>query len=383
MTPFEVLEATAKEAGVQALFDKLEEILQGEKRYAQLFDALLMKKRFAIGLPIEGSDAFRDLPEETQIEVEGYYIQLCRRVGGLFLESGDIPTAWQYFRTIDEPAKVAEAIERWEASGAEGQPPQGLESILDISIQQGVHPRRGFELVLRHHGIARAVALHERPFAASRTVKAECARLLVDHLTRELEGILRRELSLPDEALRGLIEKAAPLVAEKGSVVEVSHLRAVIRAAAIAQDRESLERAVLLTEYGAMLPRRLQGSERPPFEDFFPDQRIFLRALLGTGVDGALRYFRRKADAASLDADGRHLPGETVVALLHRLGRPADAVEAHWKYLKSCREVSPSVPGLLELCGMAGNYARVLEHAREKDDLLQFAVALLKSAGTP
>ena len=69
-TPFQTFRETAEQQGAEAVLDQLAENLRTEKKYAQLYDALLMKKRHQLGLPLEGTDSLRDLPEEVQTEIE-------------------------------------------------------------------------------------------------------------------------------------------------------------------------------------------------------------------------------------------------------------------------------------------------------------------------
>ena len=57
------------------------------------------------------------------------------------------------------------------------------------------------------------------------------------------------------------------------------------------------------------------------------DHRIFLEAIVGIGTDGAVRYFRRRAERSAPDPSGKNVPGEVLVRLLWRLGRYAEAVD--------------------------------------------------------
>jgi hypothetical protein len=383
---FDALQATLESRGASAFFDQLAEELTARKEHAQLFEILLMKKRHEIGLPIEGTDAVGELPEDVQREVEDYYVHACRRVGGLFLDGRDIPGAWPYFRSIDEPARVAEALEAWQAPTP---PPAGeteegarakLDAILEIAIKEGVHPRRGFELLLSQHDVCRAITAFEHQLPATGKHKEECGALLVKRLYQDLVESVSKDVAAAGD-LRALMA-GHPEIFSKGEChVDASHLRSVVRIAGCIRDRGVLELAVQLAEYGRRLPRALQGPESPPFDDFFADWRIFFLALLGTGADGAVRYFRQKADRAYMDGQGKHLPGEALTALLEGLGRHAEALEAHLKYLSSCRETSPMAPPLIALCEKARDFSSLLRKAREKGDFLQFALAAVKGAG--
>src|SRR5690606_12078434 len=119
---FKALDEALARGGVEATFETLAQILRERKLYRQLFEALLMRKRRELGLPLEGGEAIRDLPEELQETVERAYVEICREVGRLFLAEGDIRSAWPYFQAIDEVAEIREAIDAWEPSKEPAEP---------------------------------------------------------------------------------------------------------------------------------------------------------------------------------------------------------------------------------------------------------------------
>lgn len=377
---FERLDRAAA-AGVERLFEALEETLLAEKRYAQYFDASLMKKRWELGLPVEGTEDLRGLTEAQEIELENAYIDLCRRVGRKFLEDGDIRGAWPYFRAIDEPGPVAEALEAWTPKPGEG--PAAAEAMVDIALRDGAHPRRGFELLLALRGPERAAEAIDRHLAApsparTRAIELFVRRVYEDLVARVREDIARREGASPGGArLRELVADRPGLFETKAFPLDESLLRAAVRLAASSEDREVLELAEEIADYGRRFPRTVGGPETAPFEDFFADVRILLLALLGRGADGAVRYFEAKADRAYPGAGGKHVPGEVLVTLLDRLGRHGAAIEAYRKYLSRGAEVAPTVPKLLDLCARARDFRAFLEEARNRDDLVGYSLALL------
>jgi hypothetical protein len=141
---FETLQSTLQAEGPPAAFDKLADIFRREKKYPQLFEGLIMKKRYELGLPLQGTDSFRDIPESLQSEVEEHYVKVCREVGSLFLEDGDLIASWPYFRAIDEPKKIAEAINKWQVPESDESDSEGTstDAIVDIALNQGANPRR-------------------------------------------------------------------------------------------------------------------------------------------------------------------------------------------------------------------------------------------------
>ena len=389
---FTELEESLESGGAPAAFECLADTLRSEKKFPQLFEALLMKKRHELGLPLQGTESLRDLPDELQETLEEYYMETCRTVGGLFLEEGDIPGAWPYFRAIDEPEAVAKALEIWQPRDDEGGDEDeddvggasDCDTIVDIAFNQGASPQRGFELVLSEFGTCRAITLFEHQFPYKGEVREACGRKLVNHLYEELlEGIRadlegRGEEVPADATVLSLREGRSSLFEGHGYHVDISHLQSVVRAAASLHDREVLMKAIEMCDYGRNLARDLQMADRPPFEDFYDDYRIFLRALIGEGIDGAVRYFTSKADRAGLDESGNHFPGEVLVHLLHRTGRHEQATEAYTNYLKDVAGPLSISPTLAEICEHAGNFHSLLDLSREKDDLLQYTAALVR-----
>lgn len=400
---FAALDDALEKGGVDQAFETLAELLRERKLYRQLFEARLMRKRRELGLPIDGSESIRDLPAELQETVEHAYVEICREVGGLFLADGDIRGAWPYFQAIDEPARVRDAIEAWQPSHSEERalPPgdpghytdgvDETDAIVDIAFYQGAHPVRGYEILLSRYGTCRAVTIFEHQFPHSAEVRARCAEILVRHLYGELLAGLRADLErrgvevAPGATVRSLTEGHPELFAEQfGYHVDLSHLQAAIRAAAGLESREDIGRAVEMCEYGRRLARDFQAvADRAPFDDFYNDYRILLRAFLGEGVDGAIRYFRSKSERAGPDETGHHFSGEVLVYLLHRTGRAREAVDAWRECLSETAHRTTLVPSFVELCRRAGDFAPALETARARDDLLQYAAALVHRESGP
>ena len=167
-----------------------------------------------------------------------------------------------------------------------------------------------------------------------------------------------------------------------GYHIDISHLQSCVRAAATLEDPETVNKAIQMCDYGRRLGRDYQVTERPPFEDFYNDYRIMLRALSGEGVDGAIRYYTSKMERTDPDEDGNNFPAEVLTFLLAQVGRPEDAIAVYIEHLKAAPGPLSVCPSLLQLSALAGDYSQLLETAREKDDLLQFGLGLVKRAAS-
>jgi hypothetical protein len=379
---FDDLESSVRRGGIPAMFDSLVEVLRREKRYPQLFDALLMKKRHEVGLPVEGAETVRGLSEEVQIELENFYIAACREVGALCLQTGDIPGAWPYFKAIDEPDPIGKAIDEW--TPPEGGAPAMTDTIIDIALAQGASPRRGFEVLLQTRGPAKCVEALDRHLRDPGADREHCGCLLVRRIYEDVVRTVRAAIaegegaSPEEESLGDLVESHRLVLVRRGFEPEGALVRSAIRIAAGLRDRRSIERAVELAEYGRLFPRTFPSSEPSPFEDYYADSRIFLLSLLGVGTEGAIRFFAKRAEQAFVGAEGKHVPGEVLVTLLWRAGRHSEAIDAYLKYLGDAADPAPTVPKLLDLCREAGDYTRFLERARGKGDVLQYALGLVR-----
>src|SRR4051812_37845350 len=113
---FEELDDLEHRQGAGASIDRLIESFRDARDYHRLFDALLLKRRFEMGLSLVQPTSFEGIPDEHQEEFEDSYVDAAREVGDMFLADGNIPQAWMYFRTIREPEKVAEALNQVEAT---------------------------------------------------------------------------------------------------------------------------------------------------------------------------------------------------------------------------------------------------------------------------
>src|SRR5436309_16087226 len=90
-TLFDQLEQIVNTAGPNAALDKLAEELKASKDYAGLFYALLMKKRYELGVSPIATGSNQDLPTDVQAVFEEGIADAARTVGQLFLLEGQVP----------------------------------------------------------------------------------------------------------------------------------------------------------------------------------------------------------------------------------------------------------------------------------------------------
>src|SRR5690242_4478126 len=112
-TLFDELQQALVRDGAEPAIERLCAALREKKDYGSLFYALLLKTRYKLGVSPIPTEPAQALPEAAHDAYEDGIREAARLVGNLFLEEGNIPRAWVYFRMLGEPEPVAQALERY------------------------------------------------------------------------------------------------------------------------------------------------------------------------------------------------------------------------------------------------------------------------------
>jgi hypothetical protein len=247
-----------------------------------------------------------------------------------------------------------------------------------------VHPVKGVQMLLRTHGMCNTItSLDQAMPSLSAEQRRECAKVMIRELYGELTETVRRHVQQriptiePQAGLRELV-KGRDWLFEGGNYhTDVSHLNSVVRfARSLDGSDEELGLALALCEYGRQLDEPLRYPGEPPFEDFYEAHRQFFRIMADQDREVGLDYFRRKL-ADEPDEQDKPLLAYVLVDLLMRSGRLEEAVEVASTYLANLGDnVGFS---LAELCIEAGQFERLKQITRDKDDLVGYTSALVQS----
>jgi hypothetical protein len=377
---FDELRRTHSAEGPAAAADRLVETLRSAGNYDALFYAILLRARHRLGADPIPTRPAGELPEALHAPYEDAIRDAARTVGQLFIDAANIPSAWNYFRLIGEPGPVRDALDAVIVGEDDEFYP-----LVDIALHQGVHPRKGFDLVLERQGICNAITLFGGFEAAlAPDIRAYCARRLVETLHEQLRERIAAEVRQHDGAeppagatIPQLFAGQDWLFGDDAYLIDVSHLSAVVQAAVqLPPGDEGLRKAIELCDYGARLSPKMRYAGEPPFEDLYADLGIYLRVLAGENVESGLDHFRAKAEAINSD-DGGTRPAEVYVNLLLHVGRTAEAATTARKLLATADERSLGCPGPLELTRRQGDYAAFAEVARARGDAVHFLAGLL------
>ena len=381
-TLFVWIEQALQHGSAGEAFEQIAERFRRAKQYRLLFDARLMQTRLDLGLPLVSTSRIGDVPKELQEPYQNGYVRAAREVGELLLADRNIPGAWPYFRAIGDTAPIVHALDTFDAPDPDT--PESHEVVaatIQIAFQDGVHPRKGFELILKHYGLCRAITMVGG--YGDRDGRHESVRLLVRSLHGQLVDSLQRAIAdvegpAPESrSVTALIEGRDWLFANNAQHTDSSHIAPVLKFSAELEDTDTLRLAVEIADYASHLDPLFQYADEPPFENTYTDHGIYLRTLAGEDVERGVAHFERKAAASDPSTD-ENRPAEVLVELLARLSRYDDAITAFRCYLSGVAPEDLSCPSLLRLCQMAGDFEQLKEVAKQQRDPLSYLAALIQ-----
>lgn len=376
------LEQLVETNGPQAAVRRLIEELEQRRDYTAYFYALVLAKRLELGLPAVQVRFDSEVPEHLAGQYEEGIREAARRAGRLALAAGDVVSAWPFFRMIQEPKEVAQALEQ-----IEPQEPEQCQQLVQIALYEGAHPRLGFRWVLKHYGICNAITTFTQGFPGTQEDRIDCLKQLVRALYEELRerlsaDIANREGKTPpaESSVRELLRgREEVLFADDFYHVDTSHLSSVVQFSYYLPVCDELKLAVELCEYGQHIHPRFQYPGDPPFEQTYFDYHIYFRTLLGEDVEAGLEHFRQKAEQADVQQVG-YYPAAVYVGLLERLGRHREAAEAYSRYLVHCDpQQLGSCPSIYELCQKLGDFNPLVDVSLRRGNLVDYVAGLIQS----
>jgi len=377
---YDRLQRTLAVKGPPAAVDQLCADLRELGDLNALFYALLMKKRVELGVTPFPTGAAADLPPATHTAYEQAIREAGRLVGGEFLKQNDLRKAWFYFNMLGEPDPVRQYIEGYQPTDADD-----VQPVVEVGLYHGVHPAKGFDLVVERYGICNAITTYSgQDFSRSPGAKQHCIRSLVRSLYAQLLDRLKSDVEsrggmVPANATIGQIVESHPELFEEGAYhIDTSHLSSVVQFSLELDASPERKQARELCAYGEKLSDSFKFTSDPPFEKTYADYKVLLDILDGQDVEVGLKHFRDKIDPAA--AEGSTFPAEVYVNLLLKLDRKAEALAVAKKYLTG-ENRQLSCPGVYELCQQAGDFAGLSDAARTRGDGVNFLAGLIAGRG--
>lgn len=379
-TGFDLLAQKVQTESTASVLDELIRQLRENKRFHDLFEALKMKVRHDLNLPLLYSDSGDDLTGPQRDQLEEGLIEACREVGLLLIADGHPRDGWMYLRPVGDKLEAAKALEQLEADE------ELLDELIEVCLHEGVDVERGFGLVLQYHGTCNAITTFESMVYQSgqADLRGVC-RLLVEHVHEELKSSLAADIErqsgspATERTIREMVADRDWLFGEHVYHIDTTHLASTVRFARMLDDPATLELALDMTEYGRRLDEQFQYPQEEPFSDLYPASALYLQGLLGRDIDACKAYFAERAKNVD-PAEHGTMSREVYVDLLHRLGCHQEAVEAAMELDLPSTQSLGVAPTLLELCEAANNFSPLVEYSRANDNLLGYAMALLEAS---
>ena len=378
---FDELDDIQKSQDASAVIGRLIDTIRERGEIHHLLAALMLKKRHELGLSLLHQPASSsDVPAEMRDDFESAFIEAIREVGQRYLDGGDIPHAWHHFSYIGEPDPVKNALEAIEPAQADV---EDIDDIVRVALYEGAHPVKGLEIMLAVNGMCNSITAMEQQMPhLGETDRQAAAALLVRELSSDLCATVRSEVEsrlagIPaGETLSELIAERDWLFEDGNYHVDVSHLNAVVRFARfLSPEAPELRLAAELCEYGGKLAAQFQYPAEPPFDHFYPAHHHYFGVLRDEGRAEGLAYFRQQIEEEP-DEEDRPAIAFYLVDLMMRIGQYADALDLARRYFpgEEVEEFSYAA-----LCQKAGQLDTLRETARETDDPVTYAAAMLES----
>ncbi len=374
---FQQLETELAENGSESLLNRLVDELREKKMFGELFEALKMRVRCQIGLPLMYTENGDELNEDQRTALEAGLLDACRDVGESLVRIGRLREGWMYLRPVGDKSAAMKVFREVEPDE------DNIEEMIEVCLHEGLDVERGYKLVLEQYGTCNAITTFESGVRGLPQADQEiAAQLLVKHLHSELATTLKSDIAQqegaePTEATIGkMVADRDWLFGEYSYHVDTTHLASTVRFARICSDPETLCLALDMTHYGRRLNEQFQFQGDEPFVDQYPSHALYFEALLGENQEQALAYFRDKA--ANLDAvEWSTIAIDTYVDLLAKMGKHREAIEAHIDMTPPNARPAGQAPSLLELAEGADDFTQFLDYCRKHDDLLGYATGLL------
>jgi hypothetical protein len=337
-----------------------------------------MQQRLELGLPAVAVEGAPPLTASQQDELERGLIEACREVGLGLLRQGKLEEGWMYMRPVGDREATAEVLRPIPVDQ------DNLEVMIQLLVHEAIDVARGTELSLRMRGTCNTISMMESVVAMrGRPEQQAGVAVLVRHVHQELleslkADLRRRHAAEPKgDSLEQLLGANAGLLRDGSYHIDTSHLASTVRFARVLDDKAILRLAVDLATYGKQLHSQYHYPGEEPFGDLYPASLAYFRALLGEGVDHALRFFLQRSE--DLDPQEHGTVGiETYADLLARIGRPREAIQFLIRRMPAGMRPFGIAPSLLELSQQAGDFQPMLDHARQRLDVVGYAAALLQ-----
>ena len=156
----------------------------------ELFEALKMRIRDKLGLPLVSNDNEPSRPEDVERQLEVGLLDACRETGTMLLEDGRIGEGWMYLRPTGDLQLAKDLISRIDVTE------DNYDDMIQVLLHEGIDVARGYQTVLDQQGTCNSITLYEQALSnRSKTDQQAAAKCLLNHLYSELCELVRGDIS--------------------------------------------------------------------------------------------------------------------------------------------------------------------------------------------
>ena len=385
---FETFKNTTNQKDTAQALAELSDHFRDSNEIPLLFESRKMEVRHALGLPLLYSSEPDPLNEEDQRILEDRLLDVCREVGTLLVNQGDISEGWMYLQPIGDRKLQSELF------GAIEPDEDNIDELIQVTFFQQAAPEIGYPLLIERQGTCASITAFERDIRQMEPQQQkQLAKILVDHLYEELTTNIRGHVEEVEKApaeTDSLAQLMAtrPWLTEGGNHhLDTTHLASVVRLATMVDDPRTLWKLVELTHYGSKLHADFQYPSEPPFEKTYEDHGVFYRALAchltpasesESAADEAAAHFRQKAEQTPREQHGA-TAWEVYINLLNRIDKKDEAIDAYLNHLYKKEDLAGIAPNIFDIANTKEQFFELSEFFCKHEDQLGFSVCLLKA----
>ena len=368
--------------------DRLIEHFRDQRRAAELFEAVKMRTRQQLGLPLVADDSEPARGEDIERQLEMGLLDACRQSGTMMIQDGQIGQGWMYLRPTGDTELAKQLIDDVECTD------ENYDELIQVLLHEGVDIGRGLRLMLDRQGTCNSITTYQQTIVQrSRPDRLAAAKTMLHHFYGELcqavrDDISRREAPAgDDETLLQMLDTRPDLLSGGGYHLDTTHIASVVQIAQLVEDPEDIQKAYELTQYGRRMHFQFQYPGEEPFKDFYPAYHAYYSVLRGENVEEGLRYFQTKAETLDPMQHGT-APIETYVDLLRRTGQPLIAITAATSLVPEGVPPARIMPLLLDLAKQTPPEQRseaaqqITEFCEKRGDLLSYIATLTDVASS-
>ncbi len=346
----------------------------------ELFEAMKMNVRHRLGLPLLPNDQHDVRSEDMDRQLEEGLLAACREAGAMLVQDGKVREGWMYLRPTGDTALAQRLLADVEIDD------DNYDDMVQVLLHEGVDISRGYQAMIDRQGTCNSITTFEQSLAARpRKDRQAAARVLLNHLHRELDSLIRSDIANreaaagPSESIAEMIESRRWILQSGGYHLDTTHLASTVRIAAVLEEPELLSKAWELTQYGRRLAHQFQYPGDEPFVDFYPAHATFYSVLMGQEVEAGLKFFERRARSIDPSEHGTAAI-ETYVDLLDRSGRHRQAILATIELVPHDIPSQRLIPLLIEIAShlpadaeLRPTYEAIADYCRSHGDALSYA----------